>query len=98
MQDCFALLSPNGSGIEDARELFVVPFGNCEIDLRGLPALKGAVVQAGDVIDGKWITLSESSDLKIKTTKETAFDIRIVALKNRLVELGNKVASELMLR
>jgi hypothetical protein len=97
-QGCFALLSPDGSGIENARELLVVPFGNCEIDLRGLPALKGAVVQTGDVIEGKWITLSESSDLKIKTTEETAFDIRIVAPKSRLVELGNKVASELMLR
>lgn len=94
----FALLSPDGSAIEDARELLVVPFGNCEIDLRGLPALKGAVVQTGDVIDGEWVALSESSDLKIKTTEETAFDIRIVAHKSRLVELGNKVASELMLR
>ncbi len=55
------------------------------------------VVQTGDVVNGKWVVLSESTDLKIKASGADAFDIRIIAPRSRLKALGDYVASELML-
>ncbi len=93
----FALMYP-GEPQTERDEMLVIPFGECEIDLTGIAALKNAVVQTGDVIDGKWVVLSESTDKKIGCTGDTAFDIRIIAPKQRLAALGKWVASELMLR
>lgn len=98
MKGHFALVALDGKSIETSREMIVLPSGEGEIDLTGLSSLRDAVVQTGDVIDGKWVVLSESTDRKIRCTADTAFDIRIVAPKHRLSALGRMVASELMLR
>jgi hypothetical protein len=91
----FALISADDQDIGSSRELIVIPFGEGEIDLS---ALEGDfVVQTGDVIGGKWRALSESYDLRIAASRETAFDIRIIAPKARLARLGDLIASELTL-
>jgi hypothetical protein len=55
------------------------------------------VVQTGDVVNGKWQVLSESTNLKIQASGPDAFDIRIVAPRSRLKSLTQHVVSELML-
>ncbi len=55
------------------------------------------VVQTGDVVNGKWQVLSESTNLKITASGPDAFDIRIIAPRSRLKSLANHVVSELML-
>ena len=61
------------------------------------PNTLALVVQTGDVVNGKWQVLSESTNLKIKASGADAFDIRIVAPRNRLKSLAQHVVSELML-
>lgn len=61
------------------------------------PKSQDLVVQTGDVVDGKWKVLSESTSLKIKASGADAFDIRIVAPRSRLQSVAQLVVSELML-
>ena len=90
-----ALIARDGKDISDSQALIVIPFGPCEIDLKHT---KGLVLQTGDVIDGKWRVLSESSDKRIIIPRETDFDIRIIAPGDHLASMGQYVANELMLK
>jgi hypothetical protein len=91
----WALMSCDGKDVTSSREMIVLPFGGGEIDLSLLG--KGLVVQTGDVVNGKWQVLSESTSLKISASGADAFDIRIIAPKLRLAHLGEFISSELTL-
>lgn len=98
MKGHFAVAAADGSGLESAGEVIVIPFGEGEVDLGRLKGLTGAVVQTGDVWNGRWQALAESERIKVIVSEDTPFDIRIAAARNRLAELGRFVASELLLR
>jgi hypothetical protein len=95
MSGHFAVISCDGRDISSSSELIVLPFGEGELDLSALGG--DFVVQTGDVLGGKWRVLSESRDTMIVARGETAFDIRILAPKDRLVDLSARVADEIML-
>lgn len=95
MKGHFAVYSCDGEDIRSSREMVVLPFGGGELDLG--PRAADLVVQTGDVVNGKWRVLSESTGGKIRASGSTAFDIRIVAPKDRLEALGRLVASEMRL-
>ena len=92
----FALISCDGKDILSSRALILLPFGECEVDLSFLAG--DLVVQTGDVQGGEWRVLTESKSKKVVASGETAYDIRIIAPKQRLPELGRMAADELMLR
>ena len=91
----FALISADGEDLGSSGELIAIPFGEGELDLSALTG--DFVVQTGDVLLGKWRSLSESRDMVIVAARETAFDIRIIAPKDHLTRLGDLIASELTL-
>lgn len=95
MKGYFAVFSCDGEDLRSSREMVVLPFGGGEIDL-GTGAAD-LVVQTGDVVDGKWRVLSESVGGRITASGASAFDIRIVAPRERLAALGAFVASEMTL-
>lgn len=94
----FAVSSCDGKDLTVSRELMILPFGEGALSLAGIVNNKGLIVQTGDIMNGGWQTLSDSSDTVIKVPASTAYDIRIVAPKNRLNRLGGFVASEMMLK
>jgi hypothetical protein len=93
----FALASGDGRPLLATDSLIVLPFGGAEVDLSPLKRLFGAVQEVGDVVDGKWRTLASPAGTRVQTTPLTAFDIHLLAPKDRLEELRRQVADELML-
>ena len=89
-----ALVSCDGQELTSSNELIVLPFGEGELILKQ----DGLVTQTGEVVDGKWKVLSELTGKKIVISGSSAFDIHIVAPKDRLPALAQSVTRELMLR
>lgn len=94
----FSVSSCDGKDLTVSRELMVLPFGEGVLSLAGLVGSDDPVVQTGDIVDGGWHALSETSGKTIKVPDSTAYDIRIVAPKERLKSLGGLIASEMMLK
>ncbi|MHB1457630.1 MAG: cellulase family glycosylhydrolase [Armatimonadota bacterium] len=97
MKGHFAIMSHDGKDLAASAEMLVLPFGGGELDLMRKDG-SALMVETGEVSGGGWKKLSQSTGMKIITADETAFDIRIVASKERLPELRRFVASELMLK
>lgn len=93
----FALVSCDGRPIASPRRLVLVPFGGCAVDIGDLSGPADLVVETGEVVEGKWVALEESTDTHVRAAGPTAFDIRIISRRADLTPLGRWVASELML-
>ncbi len=93
----FALISCDGRDVMSSREMIVLPFGDGTLDLTSRAEADDLIIQTGDVAGGRWRVLSESADGRIDASGATAFDIRIVAPRDRLADLSRFVASEMML-
>ncbi|MHB0997670.1 MAG: beta-galactosidase [Armatimonadota bacterium] len=94
----FAIMAFDGKDILSSRELVILPFDGKEIDLGWLNNSEKMIVQSCDFNASKMTGLTESPASKISLPAGNAFDIHIVAAKDKLAGLRKKVASELELK
>jgi hypothetical protein len=92
----FALITCDKKPLVISRELILLPFGGAELDLMELS--QGLSVEVGDVVEGNWVKLTGQTTRRVRTNPETSFDIHLLAPKNEMKSLRQRVVSELLLR